>query len=68
MASGIGEIVRRVSVRGNLSNPLANTFKAQSESVRDTLQTNSRTTNKYSTSSLSYPLNVEGDPQQGPQA
>ena len=65
MASGIGEIVRRVSVRGNLSNPLANTFKAQSESVRDTLQTNSRTTNKYSTSSLSYPLNVEGDPQQG---
>ena len=65
MASGIGEIARRVSVRGNLSNPLANTFKAQSESVRDTLQTNSRTTNKYSTSSLSYPLNVEGDPQQG---
>ena len=65
MASGIGEIARRVSVRGNLSNPLANTFRAQSESVRDTLQNNSRTTNKYSTSSLSYPLNVEGDPQQG---
>ena len=65
MASGIGEIARRVSVRGNLSNPLATTFRARSESVRDTLQTNSRTTNKYSTSSLSYPLNVEGDPQQG---
>ena len=63
MASGIGEIAR-VSVRGNLKQ-LVTTFRAQSESVRDTLQTNSRTTNKYSTSSLSYPLNVEGDPQQG---
>ena len=65
MASGIGEIIRRVSVRGNLANPLATTFRAKTESVRDTLQNNSRTTNKYSTSSLSYPLNVEGDPQQG---
>ena len=65
MASGISEIIRRVSVRGNLANPLATTFRAKTESVRDTLQNNSRSTNKYSTSSLSYPLNVEGDPQQG---
>ena len=63
MASGIGEIAR-VSVRGNLKQ-LVTTFRAQSESVRDTLQNNPRTTNNYSTPSLSYPLNVEGDPQQG---
>ena len=63
MASGIGEIAR-VSVRGNLKQ-LVTTFRAQSESVRDTLQNSSRTTNNYSTPSLSYPLNVEGDPQQG---
>jgi hypothetical protein len=53
------------SVRGKISNPLANRILPAIENLRDTLVNVTKTGGKYSTTNLAYPLNVEGDPQQG---
>lgn len=55
------------SVRGKLNgfNPLANRIKPAVTTLRDTLATTTRSHEKFSTTNLAYPLNVEGDPQQG---
>ena len=52
-------------VRGKISNPLANRILPAIENSRDTLVNVTKTSGKYTTTNLAYPLNVEGDPQQG---
>ena len=57
-----------ISVRGRNINPLANAARPVLDSVRNTFTNISRTPkadNKFTTKNLAYPINVEGDPQQG---
>jgi len=56
-----------ISIRGKLSgfNKLASSIRPAVPTLRDTLVTASRIHEKFSTTNLAYPLNVEGDPQQG---
>ena len=55
------------SVRGKLNgfNQLASRIKPAVPTLRDTLATSTKSHEKFSTTNLAYPLNVEGDPQQG---
>ena len=55
------------TVRGKLSgfNQLASRIKPAVTTLRDTLVTSAKSHEKFSTTNLTYPLNVEGDPRQG---